>query len=280
MVGATGRNAGAVLPELVERGVTVRALVRDPDRAAAARGLGAAETVVADLTDPTSLPAALDGAEGVFHIGPAFAPGEAEMGVAMVRAAEAAGVRKFVFSGVIHPAISAMTNHSAKQPIEEALYGSRLDFTVLQPARFMQNLAGQWRAVAGTGRLAMPYPVSTRFCWVDYRDVAEVAALAMTGDDLAYGTFELSAPGMPDGARLAAMIGEALGRPVEPYEVPREEFAAAQAPDGRLREGLLRMLAHYETHGLPGGNPLILRTILGREPRSLQGYFHELAGVR
>ena len=38
-----------------------------------------------------------------------------------------------------------------------------------------------------------------------------------------------------------------------------------------------RMMAHYDSHGLPGGNPLVLRSILGREPRSLKDYFRELA---
>jgi hypothetical protein len=64
---------------------------------------------------------------GVLHIGPAFAEREAEMGVAMVNAAKAEGVRIFVLSGVIHPSISAMTSHAAKPPVEEALYDSGLD---------------------------------------------------------------------------------------------------------------------------------------------------------
>jgi hypothetical protein len=37
------------------------------------------------------------------------------------------------------------------------------------------------------------------------------------------------------------------------------------------------MMAHYDGHGLSGGNPLVLRAILGREPRSLKHYFLELA---
>lgn len=37
------------------------------------------------------------------------------------------------------------------------------------------------------------------------------------------------------------------------------------------------MMAHYDEHGFPGGNALVLRAILGREPRTLQGHFRELA---
>jgi uncharacterized protein YbjT (DUF2867 family) len=139
MVGATGRYAHLVVPELVKRGVAVRALVRSEQRAEVARANGATDTVIGDLSDPRSLAAAVAGLDGVFHIGPAFAPNEAELGVAMVDAARAAGVRKFVFSGVIHPSISAMVNHRAKVPVEEALYTSGMDFTVLQPAAFMQK---------------------------------------------------------------------------------------------------------------------------------------------
>jgi len=99
MVGATGRHASHVLDELVRRGVSVRALVRDQRKAETARSAGAAETVIGDLRRPDTLLAAADGVDGVFHLNPAFSENEAELGVAMVEAAAAAGVEKFVFSG-------------------------------------------------------------------------------------------------------------------------------------------------------------------------------------
>ena len=199
------------------------------------------------------------------------------MGLAMVDAARAAGVRKFVFSGVIHPSISAMTNHgAAKLPVEEALYSSELDFTVLQPARFMQNFERSWNDVVEHDRLPVPYSLLAKMCSVDYRDVAEVAALAMTGTKLSYGTFELCAPGMQDSHETAAILSEVLGRPITPVQIPLDQFAA-QLPEGAFRDGMKRMMAHYDRHGLPGGNALVLRAILGREPRSLRAYFAELA---
>ena len=242
-----------------------------------ARRNGAAETVVADLTEPASLNDAVAGMEGVFHIGPAHAAGEAEMGLAMVDAARAAGVRKFVYSGVIHPSISAMTNHAAaKLPVEEALYSSELDFTVLQPARFMQNFERSWTDIVEHDRLAQPYSLTVKMCSVDYRDVAEVAALAMTGGELSYGTFELCAPGMQDSHETAAILSEVLGRPIIAVQTPLDQFAA-QLPEGPFRDGMTKMMAHYDRHGLPGGNALVLRTILRREPRLLRDYFAELA---
>lgn len=196
------------------------------------------------------------------------------MGVAMVRAARDAGVRKFVFSGVIHPSISALTNHEAKLPVEEALCESGMEFTILQPARFMQNLRWALAEVLTEGRITVPYSVTSKMCWVDYRDVAEVAARGLTGDELAYGTFELSAPGLLDSNETAELVGALANRRVVAEQIPREVFAS-RIFEGPMRAGMLRMLTYYDEHGLSGGNALALRAILGREPRTLADYIRE-----
>ena len=279
MVGATGKFAGYVLPELIKRGVKVRALVRDRESERVARDRGADETVLGDLEDPRCLISAAVGAHGVFHINPAFAPREAAMGVTMVNAAKAAGVTKFVFSSVIHPSITRMTNHAAKQPVEQAIYESGMKFTVLQPAMFMQNMEASWAEIARTGRFALPYSKKARACYVDYRDVAEAAAMALTGDKLEGGTFEMCAPGTFNRIELAGLMSDALGRKIEAGEVPFEEWANAQKlPEGPVRAGLKRMYADYNEYGFPGGNGMTLRCVLGREARTLKSFFQELAG--
>ena len=278
MVGSTGKFASLVVPELTKRGAEVRALIRDGGKADEARRQGASETAVGDLDDSSSLRRAAEGVDAVFHINPAFAPNEAEMGAAMVEAAKAAGVRKFVFSGVIHPSIAKMRNHAAKQPVEEALYESGMDFTVLQPTMFMQTIETGWKAIVEKGRFALPYSIEKKACYVDYRDVAEAAALAATGDKLSYGTFELCAPGMNNRVEVAAMMSHALGRPIEAGELPFDDWAQmAQIPEGPVREGLRRMYEDYDRYGFPGGNGLVLRAILEREPRTLPQFFEELA---
>jgi uncharacterized protein YbjT (DUF2867 family) len=278
VVGATGKYAHFVVPELKQRSATVRALIRDESKINAAKQQGVDETEIGDLSDPQSLRAAASGIDAVFHINPAFAPNEAELGVAMVEAAKASGVQKFVFSGVYHPSISKLSNHAAKRPVEEAIYESGMAFTVLQPAMFMQNFAASWESVVKQGRLSLPYNKLAKACYVDYRDVAEVAAIALTGDELSYGTFELCAPGMVNRVELAAIISEVLKRSIEAGEPSFEEWVeAAHIPEGAMREGFRVMYEDYDQYGFPGGNAIVLRTILGREPRSLQQYIQELA---
>ena len=277
VVGATGKYAGLVVPELKRRGAKVCALIRSGAQADEARGRGADEFVVGDLRDPASLRAALAGVDGVFHLNPAFSPDEAELGVGMVKAARSAGVEKFVFSGAIHPSISAMTNHAAKRPVEEALYESGLDFTVLQPTMFMQTFADSWLATLDQGRFGLPYSKTAKASYVDYRDIAEAAAIALTTDRLNHGTFELCAPGMFSREEVTSMMSEALGRTIEAGEPPFNSWAEfAKVPEGPVQDGLRRMYAHYDQHGFPGGNALVLRAILDREPRTLREFFQEL----
>jgi hypothetical protein len=44
-----------------------------------------------------------------------------------------------------------------------------------------------------------------------------------------------------------------------------------------VRDAMMRMMAHYDRYGFAGGNALVLRSILGREPRCLANYFSALA---
>jgi uncharacterized protein YbjT (DUF2867 family) len=275
VIGATGRFAGLVVPALVAKGLQVRALVHDPAKAGLARELGATETVAGDLRDRASIDAALDGVDAVFHITPAFAPDAAKLGVDMIEAATTAGVERFVFSGVYHPSLS-LVNHASMRPIEQAIYHSGLDFTVLQPAIFMQGLAASWQSAVEQGVFVMPYAKDSAMSFVDYRDIAEVAAIAFATDELVGGTFELAAGCMHTRTEIAALMSRHAGRTVLAADV-HPDVALADLPPGAMRDGLTAMFTDYTAHGFHGGNNLVLRTILGRAPRTLDDYFGELA---
>lgn len=267
--GATGQFAGLVVPALVRAGHEVRGVVHDTTKAGIARGHGAQETVQADLRDRASLDAALDGVDGAFLITPAFAPDASELGLALIEAAQRSGVRKLVYSGVYHPSLP-LENHASTRPIEAALYASDLDFTILQPAMYMQGLDGAWQQARSSGALVMPWSRHSRMTYVDYRDVAEVAALAFSDERLSYGTFELAAGGMINRIRLAELLAAASGIPIAAEEVP-----TGALPSG-LPEGLRAMFADYDRDGFHGGSSLVLRSILGRSPRTIEDYVAEL----
>ena len=277
-VGAAGQFAGMVVPELAKRGVTVRGLITSREQSETARRNGAAETAIGDLRDPASLDAALKGVDRVFYIAPVFAPEEVQMGLNMVEAARRAGVRRVVFSSVIHPILSSLGNHAAKAPVEEALVASDLEYTILHPALLYQNYAAAWPAVRETGMFAEPYSADVPVTRVDYRDVAEVAAIALTEDRLRFGTFELGADGNLDRHGVARLMSDALGREVQADTVPFAEWAEKTGipMGGPTYPGLKAMYAWYDAHGFLA-NSLTLNALLGRTPRTLGTYFQELA---
>jgi uncharacterized protein YbjT (DUF2867 family) len=128
--------------------------------------------------------------------------------------------------------------------------------------------------VVKTGVLAEPWSLETRHTRVDYRDVAEVAAIALTEDRLVYGAYELCSEGALDRRELAALMSEVLGRKIEAAVLP---VAKAVEPfEPKRQEGMARMFDWYDSHGLLG-NALVLRAILGREPRTLRAFIEELA---
>jgi hypothetical protein len=153
--------------------------------------------------------------------------------------------------------------------VEEAVLDSDLEFTFLHPTVLFQNHAGAWDDIVRTGVVAEPWSNDTRFSRVDFRDVAEVAAIALTEDRLLYGTFELCAEGWLDRHDVAALISDVLGRTITPQRIdPQSLPAPAQA--------MRPMFDHYDRIGLRG-SAVTLTALLGRPPRTLRSFFEELA---
>ncbi len=275
VVGSAGAKAGLVVPSLAAHGGKVRALIRRPEQERAVRAAGASEVAIGDLRDKAGLARAMDGVAGVFYIAPAFQLDEIDLGLRAVAAAVDAGVRRFVFSAVIHPTIGAMANHANKVPVEEAILESGLEYVILQPAMFFQTLAAFWPVVVGSGVFAEPWSTRSRLSRVDFRDVAEAVALAFMSDRLLYGTFQLAAPGWYDRHDIAALMSDVLGTEIRAEQADATAAASAMG-SGPQAEGRKRMFAWYDKHSALG-SALPLTSILGREPRSLKSFIAELA---
>ena len=105
VTGATGKVGSRLAKRLAQRGDEVRALVRDPARAADLREAGI-ELAEGDLLKPESLTAAVRGLDAVVHCAAFFRGATPEQAQAvndlgtqhLARAAQAASVKRFVFT--------------------------------------------------------------------------------------------------------------------------------------------------------------------------------------
>jgi uncharacterized protein YbjT (DUF2867 family) len=272
VLGAAGYTGRLVTGELARRDIEVRGFVRDAAGDESARAAGASETINGDLRDLPSIESAVRGADGVFLLGPRFMAEEAAVGRTTIDAAARAGVRRVVFSGVYHPSISGLVNHQSKLEVEDHLYRSGLEFTILQPARFMHGLLLSSRnRILNDGVLADAFAPEARMSYVDYRDVAEVAAIAFAEDRLVGGTFELSARGEHTLHELAGEVGAAIGRPLRAERTPLGQYGPADRllANPYAAVGFGRLRDYYDRHGFRGGNPLVLEAILGRPGRDI-----------
>jgi uncharacterized protein YbjT (DUF2867 family) len=279
LVTAAGGKTGLhVIRSLRERGEPVRAL----GRSAAVHELRAdgVETIQGDVLDVTTLRNALDGARAVVSIGPTFHPYEVTIGQAVALGAMAAGVNRLVQFSVYHPQLDFLVNHQAKLRIEDFVANSDLEYTILQPMHYMQNIDP--KAAAAAGVLRLPYSMSTRLSFVDLVDVAEIAAKVLTEDGHGYATYPLCGSDFLSGDEVAAAVADASGSSVVGEEISVSAFLAMISADHELTrhaiDGFHRLFLYYGLHGIRG-NANVLRGLLGREPTTIKQYVERSLAV-
>ena len=272
VTGAGGPTATAVLRALAERGCPTRAVVRTPRPVP-----DAGEVVAADLRDPATWPAVLDGVAALYVVWPNFDPEEPALVPRLVAAARAAGVPRVVYHSVLRPQARSMPHHAAKDRVEEHLDRSGTAWRVLQPCAYASNLDGALRSALSDGVLRSAWGLERAQSFVDLRDVAEAAAVLLTEDGLDGGTFEAVGPEPLTAPEIAARLTALSGRPVEAVDdppsgpVPPESDWAAHCR--RL------MLDHYREHGFTG-SPRVLEALLGRPARRIDEGLARLVGAR
>ena len=219
VVGATGTTGRAVVAELLARGAPVRALTRSPERAAELEAAGA-EAVVGDLAQPATLARAMRRVERMYVALPASPelPGLEANAYAVAEQSGAYAVVKLAVLGAAAPLRLGRMHAEAI----EALQASSLRWTILRPTGFFQSFLRTPGAVVSARGDA-------RVAHVDARDVAAVAALALTHEGHEQAVYELTGPEAITDGEAAAALGAEL-RQVTADE-RAEALRAAGLPD-------------------------------------------------
>lgn len=268
VTGAGGKTGQAVLAALRDRGEPVRAWVRRPEQSDEAERLGAAESIVGDIQSPLIWAQATEGVRAVYHICPNMYPYETTVGAMALQAARRAGIEHFVYHSVLHPQSEEMPHHWHKLRVEEWIFESGLDFTIVQPAAYMQNVLAYRSKIEDDGNYPIPYPVTTRMSLVDLRDVAAVVATVLTTPGHTGAIYELAGPQILTQDEIAAILSQQLGRPVRAEALSLDDWEVNARRSGLADyavDTLLRMFRYYAQHGF-WGNSNVLRWLLNRAP--------------
>lgn len=274
VTGAAGKTGQAIIQVLANRGADVRALVYRAEYIKQVEVIGSREGFVGDLQDEAALTQAARGCYAIYHICPNMHPAEINIGRRVIAAARQAGVQRSVYHSVLHPQVEAMPHHWHKMRVEEMLFESGLDFTILQPAAYMQNILGGWPAIVSQGVYRVPYPIDTRLSVVDLNDVANVAAKVLTEPGHTGATYELAGPENPSQNEVALLLSDLLGHPIDAEQITIEAWTegAKKAGLGTYQiETLVKMFRYYERYNFEG-NANVLGWLLGRPPTTLRTF--------
>ena len=215
VTGATGHAGGAVVRALVAEGQQVRALVRDPDRA---RLPDLVDAVAGDLNRPETLAPHLAGVTAAFLLS-----GYDGLADTLARM-RAAGVERVVLLSSSGAPSGDLTNAVARYHIlsEQAVRGSGLPWTFLQPNSFMSN-AHRWLPQLRAGDVVRLPFADVPIAMIHPDDLGRVAAAALTTSAHEGRAYRLSGPEALRPAEQVAILGRAIGRPLRFEAQPDDE---------------------------------------------------------
>ena len=228
VTGATGNVGRLVVRRLLDRGVAVRAMTRDPERAGLPEG---AEAVRGDLTEPESLAGALRGAERLYLFP------VAETAAEVVARAVDAGVGRIVV--LSSGAVTAGYDTDFHLPVERAVERSGVEWTHVRPGEFALNKLWLWGpSVRGESVVRDPHPDAAWYPTHE-ADIADVAAAALVEDGHTGRAYTFGGPELISHRAQVEAISRAVGREIRFETVSPEQarehyraqggFAAANA---------------------------------------------------
>jgi uncharacterized protein YbjT (DUF2867 family) len=223
-----------------------------------------------DWQDDSTWAATVRGTDTAY-LAPPVDPAGLDAAGRFIKQAAAAGLRRVVLlsgRGVGRPGREYAVYDSGLA-LEEAVKDSGLDWTIVQPAWFMQNfseeflldyvLAGQIRISAGDGAEA----------WIDTDDVGDVMTEALLDHRHVGQTYTLSGPRLLTLADVAAELASVTGRKIDYVALAPDEHVAEMIamgvprPDAEAVGDLFAVIRNHRSEYLSDG----VQRVLGREPR-------------
>jgi uncharacterized protein YbjT (DUF2867 family) len=277
ITGATGMIGSLLTDALVARGVEFSVMLRPGDSGDRIAGKPGVTSTEGDFDDPTSLRRALDGVDRAFLLTNSSERVEAQQ-VAFVEAAQAQRVGHVVYLSQLAADQRSpdrfLRYHGA---VEAALMDSTVGWTFVRPNLILQAYLPFAAAIA-QGVLQAPIG-DAAVSVVDARDIAAVAAAALTEDGHVGETYTVTGPAAVTHAEIATEFGNAMGRPVRFESVPPEAFLAALTGAGMPEwqaEGLVEDYAHYD-RGEASAVSADVAQLTGTSARSLHEFAHDYA---
>lgn len=227
VTGATGYIGGRLVPLLLDRGFSVRALVRSEKKArhrpwASRPGL---ELFTGDVLDGTSLTEACRGCEAVYYLVHSMLPGnrdyrrsDLEAARTMRDSAAAAGVGRVIYLGGLGEDRPDLSRHlRSRREVEQTLSSGSVPVTVLRAAMIIGSGSASFEIlrylVDRLPFMITPRWVSTPSQPIAVRNVLEYLAACLDHPETAGQRFDIGGPDQLTYLELMRIYAEEAGLP-------------------------------------------------------------------
>jgi uncharacterized protein YbjT (DUF2867 family) len=263
VIGSTGTIGTPLVKALLAKGEKVKAASRTGNAADGAEG------VRFDYTDASTYANAFDGVDRLFLI---LAGGRLDTIDALTPVVEEAARRKvkIVFLSVF--GVDADDSIPYRQ-VELKIIASGVPYVILRPTWFADNFHSYWKAGIEHGEIAVPAGEG-KTSFIDVRDIAGSAAAALTTDAFDGKAFNLTGPRAIGYGEAAAIISQAISKPVSYSPVSDEVFIGILTGAGVPQDyaSFLASIFHPVREGWTSAVTGDVETLTGHAPRSLETY--------
>lgn len=279
VIGGRSKIGLSLIESLCSRGERVRTLVRAQETTA---GLPAdVDAVVGDLGEPGSLRAAMSGAEKVFLLSSPHRDAF-RWHCNAIDAARESGVELLVRSSILGANLESPAEFiSAHSECDRYLERSGLDYVIVRPNLFMQNVPeSNIPSIGADGNLYVDAG-DARISMVDTRDVAAVASAVLVQDGHAGAHYDVTGPEALSYHDVAEKLSGAMGREIRYLAVPDEpvlDSLLGVGLDPWFANALVGLYQDYRRSGTEGYASTVTDTVLritGQAPRTLDALLAE-----
>jgi uncharacterized protein YbjT (DUF2867 family) len=201
IVGATGTLGRQITRHALDQGLNVKCFVRYPKKASFLKEWGA-ELVVGNLTKPETITAALEDVTQVIDAATTRATDTLRIRevdwqgqIALIQAAEKAKIERFIFFSIFnsekYPNVPLM---DIKHCTEKFLAQTSLNYTILKPCGFFQNLIAEYALPILENQTIWVGGESSPIAYMNTQDVAKFAVRALSVKAAERESFAIAGP--------------------------------------------------------------------------------------
>lgn len=280
ITGATGTIGSELARQLSAKGFTFRAMVRAGADISSISQLPGIELVTGDFNNPESIAGALAGVERAFLLTNSTEMAEKQQ-LTFVDSAKKAGVKHIVklsqFAARIDSPVRFLRYHAA---VEQRIIELGISYTFLRPNLFMQGLLLLQDAIKYQGKFFAPVG-DAKISIVDIRDIAAMAAIALTDDKHEGKIYDLTGPEALTHSQMATYLSEATGNNIQFVNISPEDMRQAVLSVGMPEwqaDGLIEDFAHY-SRGEAAVITSAIKVVTGKDPFSFKSFVGDYSGA-